>query len=1059
MDVTTATTTTTTSTNISGRACCPAGSENQIKQSPYAGTTVNNHNHVEHQDQNEVRREEGATSNYSKQMNERRELGNGSKASSHFKAAMSYNDDNFVKLIEMERGQQRTEDWSLMRLVESADVKLNRIHNNNNMLADKEEGKSEENSSPASDDKLTNDDTTRKPFKAVHPEPASEQATIRSLSIGGGGARRKPTTTTKLLLKSPAFSRINNKPDEEAATNSIDTTMADIDTSSVRATVLANIQAPIQDGAQEQREPMQMELSRREQPAGGGEDCLMFGRKLSCSKVEAAAAGMTTTTTTMTANMTNRQKEEASSSSSSLKRSQLGEACEEESADKPGQSLDDKQGRTRLLDQQAGNAKTVDTKDVSRAAGELERTTGRQSAVLNKNIKQSLNCAPKTDVCARTSASALEQQLKWPAAESCAGRRAAAHLNLDKSWDDEELGLDPRDGCDSDSSLSGDLRGGPTPTNDLIRALIHKDRLAFKLGNRPHGLESKMMGGRHDDNNDSAAATDRAANVAAQAHHHHCLIGEPATGDLGGSSARQMDKNHDQERDNSSGPASKSSAIKFNCLADEAAKMEASRRRSSVFDDLSGLISKCHKLQLSAAPMAEAKPAASSRQLKLSPYQQFLNRYVSPRKPSDPTELLQAKQLLDDNLNNFNRSNRRHSTYMLPILLNSRAPKPGDELSDDDADSDGSGSFGNANDLADGAGERPADGGDLSEDDLDKDMVMIAERDFKRATSAFLQRQALPNSASSPSALSTPTNENPSGGKCKCCKLDFEQEASQTAQDQTNDDDNRWGLKQSLASSRQQLSKRKRLGSNPLDRLRLLELSGRAPIGSGGGLARRSLANSLSNSSSRKSSASELSQHQTSRIPGGRARIEPATKRHSIINIFSGHHHASQQQHQHGQALVSCLSNMPRALFSSHQKIGPLIATTNADQQQYEPLIPESGFKIVVMGTSGSGKTSIIQRFMYNSFTWRHSPTVEDTYFIEFPYMKNMINISISDTSGKFLWTSEPIQVSRKEYRLGSGGGGGTSSANILLNFVTESARDAFKQKPQQHWLQQPRQL
>lgn len=77
---------------------------------------------------------------------------------------------------------------------------------------------------------------------------------------------------------------------------------------------------------------------------------------------------------------------------------------------------------------------------------------------------------------------------------------------------------------------------------------------------------------------------------------------------------------------------------------------------------------------------------------------------------------------------------------------------------------------------------------------------------------------------------------------------------------------------------------------------------------------------------------------------------------------------------------------------------------SNVDQinHNYEPLIPESGFKIVVMGTSGSGKTAIIQRFLYDSFSVIHTPTVEDTYFIEFPYRKQIINISISDTSGEY---------------------------------------------------------
>lgn len=173
-------------------------------------------------------------------------------------------------------------------------------------------------------------------------------------------------------------------------------------------------------------------------------------------------------------------------------------------------------------------------------------------------------------------------------------------------------------------------------------------------------------------------------------------------------------------------------------------------------------------------------------------------------------------------------------------------------------------------------------------------------------------------------------------------------------------------------------------------------------------------------------------------------------QRHSIINllagsqgtqlvnrIFSSSHHSSSSnggKHKQRPSLISewnligvrnrTVSNGPKNTPSSSQSnqfcpsIGLPIPSskqrrgctkenqTFATSYQYDPLIPESGFKIVVMGTSGSGKTSIIQRFLYDSFNTSHLPTVEDTYFVEFPFRKNHINISISDTSGEYNITS-----------------------------------------------------
>lgn len=237
----------------------------------------------------------------------------------------------------------------------------------------------------------------------------------------------------------------------------------------------------------------------------------------------------------------------------------------------------------------------------------------------------------------------------------------------------------------------------------------------------------------------------------------------------------------------------------------------------------------------------------------------------------------------------------------------------------------------------------------------------------------------------------------------------------------------------SRGNSGEQQARKTRSGSNPLDRLRIFNPP-----------------EQQSSSPSKKQQPPPPPPLKTNIAPPRlRQQLQPDSgnnrKRHSIISIFSSssssHHQAASGQQQQQRRRLSSLvgvgagvrssegsrrgelgargprNSLEGALqFDGRRSSGSKYFNLNKQQppgpqyqhqQSYDPLIPESGFKIVVMGTSGSGKTAIIQRFLYDSFNKRHVPTVEDTYFIEFPHMKNLINISISDTSGEFKFQSQ----------------------------------------------------
>ncbi|XP_013780120.1 GTP-binding protein Di-Ras2-like [Limulus polyphemus] len=56
--------------------------------------------------------------------------------------------------------------------------------------------------------------------------------------------------------------------------------------------------------------------------------------------------------------------------------------------------------------------------------------------------------------------------------------------------------------------------------------------------------------------------------------------------------------------------------------------------------------------------------------------------------------------------------------------------------------------------------------------------------------------------------------------------------------------------------------------------------------------------------------------------------------------------------------------------------------------------------RLVVLGGTGVGKSSIIKRFLFNTFTEKHSPTVEDMHYREFDLGTTTLKVDFLDTAG-----------------------------------------------------------
>lgn len=56
--------------------------------------------------------------------------------------------------------------------------------------------------------------------------------------------------------------------------------------------------------------------------------------------------------------------------------------------------------------------------------------------------------------------------------------------------------------------------------------------------------------------------------------------------------------------------------------------------------------------------------------------------------------------------------------------------------------------------------------------------------------------------------------------------------------------------------------------------------------------------------------------------------------------------------------------------------------------------------KVVVFGSGGVGKTSLVRRYLYNSFDEKYEPTIEDDHRKVISYKENLCDLTILDTTG-----------------------------------------------------------
>ncbi|XP_066913725.1 GTP-binding protein Di-Ras2-like isoform X2 [Clytia hemisphaerica] len=63
---------------------------------------------------------------------------------------------------------------------------------------------------------------------------------------------------------------------------------------------------------------------------------------------------------------------------------------------------------------------------------------------------------------------------------------------------------------------------------------------------------------------------------------------------------------------------------------------------------------------------------------------------------------------------------------------------------------------------------------------------------------------------------------------------------------------------------------------------------------------------------------------------------------------------------------------------------------------------PIQTIKLVMFGSGGVGKTSLVHRFLFNKFDSAYTATVEDDYREVITYNKHIVDVTVLDTSGSF---------------------------------------------------------
>lgn len=324
---------------------------------------------------------------------------------------------------------------------------------------------------------------------------------------------------------------------------------------------------------------------------------------------------------------------------------------------------------------------------------------------------------------------------------------------------------------------------------------------------------------------------------------------------------------------------------------------------------------------------------------------------------------------------------------------------------------------------------------DSSDDSSDSELALAvsASRRAPLSVSKLSQRRQagslrfnLRASASSPSSLATPSPPPPDGSDaratfCECSRTFADRNKtppqSQSSSSSPSDEQPRVSEKavQTVSSPPRHRSQRRRSTiTAALQALRLASNTARdsgegaqSPKWAKLGLKRRSqlLRDTNAGPHRRRTNSSPCGELTSSRARSNSSSNPHPTKKGLAGDLLAA---SSSSLHKKRNSLINLLSHLSAEQTQAHLRKVAGKAKERATQGRskregaQQLTIPETGFRVVVMGGARVGKTSIVTRFLYDSFDAKHTPTVEDNYFVEFPYNKNVICIDIADTSGKF---------------------------------------------------------
>jgi len=135
------------------------------------------------------------------------------------------------------------------------------------------------------------------------------------------------------------------------------------------------------------------------------------------------------------------------------------------------------------------------------------------------------------------------------------------------------------------------------------------------------------------------------------------------------------------------------------------------------------------------------------------------------------------------------------------------------------------------------------------------------------------------------------------------------------------------------------------------------------------------------------------------------------------------------------------LERLAASGLQSARRRSSTVGSVDSGGSEAGGLVPGSGghhfktkYRVLVMGNSRVGKTSIISQFLYDQFSTNYKATVEEMYRGEFEVGSTKFTLDIEDTSGTFAWDF-PAMV---EVSLGH-------ADAVLLVFAVDD-RESFEQ-------------